>query len=401
MYYLSNERIPGPSACSIQQMHMCESFARAGVPLRLVRPYYFGKPDQEAEVLDFYGLEHNFHIMTLPSLLSLSRPDQPHVRGIPGIGGLSMLASSWLLAMKLMWGHSNETGIIYSRNINATWAFLRVRRLCKRAKSTLILYEVHSARQQPERFFRYILQHCDGLVCITHALKRALVKNYALQPERIFVSPDGVPAARIIEPHFSANDARLVLGIAPQFKNVVVYTGQILPGKGVDIFIKAAPYLGDEILLLIVGGQPEQVAKCRSIAAQDHLTNLHFTGFVPPWRVESYQQAADVLVLPNTMDSNLSAFTSPLKLFEYMAAEKPIVASDLPVFHEILQHKENAWLVNPGDPLALAEGIKEVLSNAPLARQLAQRAFTDAGKYSWDQRAERILNFIEKLAATR
>ena len=84
----------------------------------------------------------------------------------------------------------------------------------------------------------------------------------------------------------------------------------------------------------------------------------------------------------------------PLKLFEYMAAGVPILATDLPSIREVLRHGENAWLIPPGDPKALAEGIRHLLENPELARRLAERARGDVQKYTWKHRAETILRLV-------
>ena len=84
------------------------------------------------------------------------------------------------------------------------------------------------------------------------------------------------------------------------------------------------------------------------------------TGQVPPDEVAAHLASADVLALPNTATSISERYTSPLKLFEYMAAGRPIVVSDLPAIREIVRHGESAWLVAPGDAAALAAGIGRV-----------------------------------------
>jgi glycosyltransferase involved in cell wall biosynthesis len=86
-----------------------------------------------------------------------------------------------------------------------------------------------------------------------------------------------------------------------------------------------------------------------------------------------------------------------MKLFEYMAAGVPIVASDLPSIREVLRHGENAWLVKPGEPDAIAKGIQIILENPPLANQLSRQACLDVRDYTWRQRANRILNGIQAL----
>jgi glycosyltransferase involved in cell wall biosynthesis len=87
-------------------------------------------------------------------------------------------------------------------------------------------------------------------------------------------------------------------------------------------------------------------------------------------------------------------FTSPMKLFEYMAAGMPIVATDLPSLREVLRHGENAWLVAPGNAKALVEGICRVLCDGGLAQRIADQARHDAQQYSWQQRASTILTRV-------
>ena len=77
-------------------------------------------------------------------------------------------------------------------------------------------------------------------------------------------------------------------------------------------------------------------------------SRVTFTGLIEPPQVRERLARANVLVLPNPASAISSRFTSPLKLFEYMAAGRPIVASDLPALREVLSPDENAVLVTPG-----------------------------------------------------
>jgi glycosyltransferase involved in cell wall biosynthesis len=82
---------------------------------------------------------------------------------------------------------------------------------------------------------------------------------------------------------------------------------------------------------------------------------------------------------------------SPLKIFEYMAAGVPILATDLPSLREVLRHDANAWLVPPGDPAALAAGIEVLASQPERHRRLAATALQDVQQYTWQRRAAAIL----------
>ena len=123
---------------------------------------------------------------------------------------------------------------------------------------------------------------------------------------------------------------------------------------------------------------------------------LKFVDRVPNSEVPRVMKACDVCTIPWPWTEFSAYYTSPLKLFEYMASGVPIVASDLPSMKEILRHDENAWLVRLGDPLALAEGIRVLLSDRKRAESLAKAARQDVRSYTWEARAGRIIELIQE-----
>ena len=126
--------------------------------------------------------------------------------------------------------------------------------------------------------------------------------------------------------------------------------------------------------------------------------NVTLTGFVPPARVPEYLAAADILVMPTTPDLAYAAFTSPLKLFEYMASGRPVVASDIPVIREVLEPGVNALLYPPRDADALATAALRLVHEPGLSAVLAEQAWADVQQYGWQRRAQRILDRITELA---
>jgi glycosyltransferase involved in cell wall biosynthesis len=107
------------------------------------------------------------------------------------------------------------------------------------------------------------------------------------------------------------------------------------------------------------------------------------------------------VTLPNPRSAISSAFTSPLKLFEYMASGRPIVASDLPSLREVLRHEENALLAEPGNPQALVAGIQRIKDDAALGQRLAAQARADVAQFTWARRAERLETLFSAFAAAR
>jgi len=390
LLYLSNERIPGPSAASIQQVNMCAAFVRAGAKVTLVRPWYPGVGAVRSEELaHFYGTPGNFCVATTPSLLSLSRPSSPGRRRIPLLGGASvwLMMSLWLYR-RLRAVPVGEPLLLYSRSVNAAMIGLWLRKKFFCNKTIVIVFEAHSLAQQPVLFFRSVLQRCDGVIAISHALKADLTARLGAAADKVLVAADGIREERLAEPSLSKEEARKAVNLPRSFNKLVVYSGSSKPGKGAELFVQAAALALPEVLFLFVGDRGETGTKQRDPA------NLYCTGRVAPSQVPLYQAAADVLVLPNVAEGSIHAYTSPLKLFEYMAAKRPIVAGELAVLREVLMHEDNCLMVPAANPAALINAVERLLQDEALAARLAARAYAQVRQYTWEKRAQNILNFV-------
>jgi glycosyltransferase involved in cell wall biosynthesis len=230
-------------------------------------------------------------------------------------------------------------------------------------------------------------------VAISDGLRTALIQR-GVPSRRILVAPDAVDLRRFASlPERTA--ARAELGL-PAEAPVVVYTGHLYPWKGAHTLALASRHLPSDALVCIVGGTPADLDKFRSFLDRERLDSVRLAGYVSPAEVPTWLAAADVLVLPNSARETISAsYTSPLKLFEYMAARRPIVGSDLPSLREVLRHDANAHLVPPDDPAALAAGVRALPADPTRARRLAEAAWHDVQGRTWDARAQTIVSFVE------
>jgi glycosyltransferase involved in cell wall biosynthesis len=112
---------------------------------------------------------------------------------------------------------------------------------------------------------------------------------------------------------------------------------------------------------------------------------------IPIW-----QKASDVLVLPNTAKEKISKYyTSPMKLFEYMASHVPIVTSRIPSIEEIVTEEE-VFFAEADNEKSVAEKIKMAIINGEEATRRSNGAFAKVLAHTWDKRAKRILSFINK-----
>jgi glycosyltransferase involved in cell wall biosynthesis len=234
----------------------------------------------------------------------------------------------------------------------------------------------------------------DGYVTITAGLKSELERRFSART-RVAVVPDGVRL------QFPVAGSRLPAAGSQPF--TIGYAGHLYPWKGVDLVIEAIAGLQDSRGLIVGGHEQEpDLARVKALAERLYCSlRITFTGMLPPGEVAARLRAADVLLLPNPSSALSREFTSPLKLFEYMASGTPIVASDLPSLREVLTDGHNALLVEAGNPHAFTEGVRRIKDDPSLGARLAAQALADVREYTWEKRAERLTALFAEVRAVR
>ena len=183
----------------------------------------------------------------------------------------------------------------------------------------------------------------------------------------------------------------LVHGISEE-KKIVLYSGTLAIEKGVDTLAEATAFLPDDVHVVFLGGVEQQVRSFKE--KYGHLKNISILGRVDYTAVPKYVVSADVLVLPDSADfaySNL--YTSPMKLFEYMASKRPIVASNVPSLCEVLE-ETSAVFFEAGNPKSLAEAIQYALDHTVESEERAKQAYEAVSQFTWEERTKSIVNHI-------
>ncbi len=348
LFYIANLRLPTEKAHGIQIMKMCEAFANAGISVELIVPRRLNP--LKADPFLYYGVKNNFKITRLPVLDTVS---WGHI-------GFWFETLTFLLFARLYL--LGKKGVVYTRE-EAAGLFFRdfVLELHTRLRTRVLL---------PRKIF-----------VLTHLLKDELLAQN-IPSQNIHILPDAVDIAQF-DISVSKEEARRKVNL-PLNKKIVMYSGSffLYDWKGVDVMLEAAKDFGNEALFVLVGGSGEDTE------------NVLFAGRQTPTEIPLFLKAADVLVLPNKKGSEMSEkHTSPLKLFEYMAAGRAIICSDLPSLREVVSEKEVLFF-EPNNSAALADAIKKILANTVLAEDLAHHSQTRAAYFSWERRVQSVLAFM-------
>jgi glycosyltransferase involved in cell wall biosynthesis len=355
-------------------MKMCQAIARLGINVDLILQSY----DSKFDIFKCYGVEPIFNVITT----------------IPSTNGSLRHFIHGTYSSFYVWLNKQKYNLVLTRNIIFTYLSTQFFRIPT-------IYDAHHPLVNvPARFAFNMFKKSEYLVRFS-TNSRGLGKLYSelgLPEEKLVVAHNGVDLEQF-QNIPSKSEARKKLNL-PVNKKIVCYSGNMYRGRGIDLLIRVSIRLQD-VLFLIVGGLESDINTYRDIANEKKLENFKFVGFVPHNIVPLYLFSADALVIPYTSDmtiqdgTNAIGFTSPLKLFEFMASCRPIVATNLPAIAEILSDKINALLVGPDSADSLFEGIKRVLEDEALGEKISLQSASDVKNYTWEERVKKILNGLD------
>jgi len=382
--YLDPNPVPGLGPPQIQILYTVDGLARAGMEVVLMTP----RPIDGTNPAMVLGRAMHPNITThyLPNLrkrwwlpVGSSRVFyRMATRAVKSLDVEIVLVRNLKMADRLLQDPGCpplffETHEVFAQTFRENYDLTKARN--KRKLSSLIDRE------------RYVYSNARGLFALTRSLENDLRKEYGFQtPTEVL--PDGVDISQM--------DAVQEIAKTTQ-ERTVLYLGSLHLWKGVELVVRAISEV-PTARLQIVGGTRDRISALRTLANTLSVAErVDFVGQVPPSRRFEYIKTATVCVLPLTKKSIASRYTSPLKLFEYMAAGKAIVVSDLPSMKEVITDGVHALMVAPEDPHALATAIGRLLEDRPLRDRLGDAARRLAEDYDWKQRALRIVDFVSQV----
>jgi glycosyltransferase involved in cell wall biosynthesis len=368
--YFTNSRIPSQTASSIQVMQMCQSLSKLGHKLILFATRG-ENPLISADINDFdyYGVEKCFEIRKL----KWSQHRVGYLQNLQPI-------------MSFLCRQRQNIDVIYGRSIQSLLIATRL--------GFPVIYEIHTPpssklRSSAEQLL-FRSKHLRHLVFISGALRRRYQELFPKELSALesIIAHDGAIANVYTgNPKLPLTNGKDTLSAG--------YFGSLYPGKGAELIASIAIKLRTWEFHIFGGTTQEFEMLCEAKCPP----NVTCHGYIPPSEVPQYQSSLDVLLLPaqkrTTIQGkgNIADWMSPLKMFEYMAAGKPIVASDLEVLREVLIDGVNSILVPPGDIDKWVEALNFIESEPSLAASLATNARTMfIEEYSWHRRAEKVLN---------
>jgi glycosyltransferase involved in cell wall biosynthesis len=235
------------------------------------------------------------------------------------------------------------------------------------------------------------LEFSDRIIAVTPGIKENLEGTYKISREKIVVVSNGANTS-LFKP-LDQETCRKELGLNLKIP-YICFVGNLAPWQGVEYLVKAAPFILSrfpECRFLIIGDgvmKDDLLKLCEELGVEN---SFIFTGVIAYDRVPLYINASDTCTAPFIIARNAKIGLSPLKLYEYMACGKPVVASNIGGVSDILETSGGGIYVLPEDPVALAESILKLLENPELRIKLGSKGLSYVTEnYSWYSVAKKV-----------
>jgi glycosyltransferase involved in cell wall biosynthesis len=348
-------------------MKMCEAFASLGHELYLIVPNKNEAYEKDiADVFKFYNVQNCFKIIKIPLSLPI----------------LNLFYFWPILIYNLI---KINPSLVYGRYLPGT--------LLSAKLGFNVMFEIHyflNNDSSDAKMLKSLIsnKHFIKLITISEILRQDYINDGRVSKNKSMVAHDA-------SSKFNLNKYPIQIGGRKEvFK--VGYVGNLFKGKGMEL-ISQLVHKVPEADFHIIGGYPQDILYWQELISA---SNIYFHGFIPQVQIGEYIDSIDICLLPNqkqvyTQGSNvvdIGKYTSPLKLFDYMAFAKPILASDLPVLREVLINGQNCLLCTYDDVNSWVSSLRRLFKDESLRIKISNNAFeTFHQKHTWNIRAKLIL----------
>jgi glycosyltransferase involved in cell wall biosynthesis len=361
--------LPSRSANSIHVMKMCQALSRNGHDVSLLgiaNPQY----NDEVNIYNYYNVSSSFDILLENKMV---------------YKGISTIQYSFKNRSKIKNGKKNIE-LLYARDINTLFASSNL--------NIPFIFEVHdipanSLQYNVQKYLfsrRYFLK----LVVISSALRDEYLRIFPrLQADKVLVAHDGA------DDNHQNGQVKLLSDRQDRIK--VGYIGHLYQGRGIEIIEEMAKQC-DWAEFHLIGGTVEDITYWKQ--KMSGASNVYLYGYIPFSETDQYRKSFDVLIAPYQNKvavyggkGDTSKWMSPLKIFEYMAAGKPVLCSDLPVLREVLKDGHNALLCKPDVINDWISALKSLNEDKALRNRIGKNAKRDfIENYTWKARANHIIS---------
>ena len=364
--YLSNSAIPSTVASSIQTVKMCEAFSELGNEVILITT----NVSKKKNIFEFYNVKFKFNFKVLENFKTFPLGLKYYLFSI-----MSIIES-----------------LKYKPELHITRNFFTCFLLILLKKKTVI--ELHHDLDHESRIVRFLAKslnflnskHISKVIAITYGVKNEYVKKKLINEKKIIVLPSGSSIKKIFK--FSNNKNFFKIG----------YFGSLYKSRGLNL-IKNLAKIDKENQYYLYG----DFNKMNNFKYKNSSKNLHLQNYISYKNIPKSLAKMDILLMPYVSSitvagdvGDITKFTSPLKLFDYLSVGRIIMCSDLQVLKEVIKDKENAiFIKNYKNIFAWKSEIRK-LKNQPKKQFIMSKNNYQLGqKYSLKERAKKILKVVE------
>ncbi|MFN0033176.1 MAG: glycosyltransferase family 4 protein [Flavobacteriales bacterium] len=232
-----------------------------------------------------------------------------------------------------------------------------------------------------------------SIVVVSSALKKYLIEKTGVNEGKIIITPNAVNPEHIEIKRGLLAEIRNKLEVRTDDK-VIGFVGSIFPYHGVDILLEAFVQLkakGKDNIKLLIVGDGEILNQLKQQAADSvYASDIHFTGNVPHAQVYTYIEAMDITVMARS-----NWYGSPVKIFEYGAMRKLVIAPDEIPVHDVMVHDQNGYIIK-ADRQSLVYHLELALNDAQHAETLAANFHQKVMReHTWQHVGDAILNSLQ------